>query len=148
MIQISVTYYFVSVSLRFLTCSFFFPRHMTNCVTAPETPMTTNVLTMVMRAYSHTDDFTAPHDSIRPAAAGMNIIGMTAIRKELTSLMSLTFTHLFPQSVSAASHHKAARFVVIDAVVPNRRHDLCPVHQTCSFKTAAAHRNIVPDSVE
>ena len=74
---------------------------MTNCVTAPETPMTTNVLTMVMRAYSHTDDFTAPHGSIRPAAAGMNIIGMTAIRKELTSLISLTFTHFSSRAMKS-----------------------------------------------
>ena len=35
----------------------------------------------------------ASHESIKPTAEGMNITGIMAMRKTLTSRISLTFTH-------------------------------------------------------
>ena len=56
--------------------------------------MTMKVLAKVMKMYCRRDCFTESHESNSPTAAGINMTGITAMRKLLVSLISFTFIHL------------------------------------------------------
>ena len=53
---------------------------MARCVTLPDTPITMKVLSTMTSRYSMSEPLTAPQLSIRPTAAGMNMIGIVLMR--------------------------------------------------------------------
>ena len=62
-----------------------------------------SVLMTVMIAYSRIEDLIAPQESISPTAAGMNIIGITAIRNALVSRISRTLTTFNSSAVNSST---------------------------------------------